>query len=409
MPHVTTPVDIENPRFYLDDPWPTFSWLRENAPFYYYEPLDTYVVTRHADIRAIASHPTSFVSSKGLFLNDVKYQPQPGDEMLTDSFFPKDGEQVGTTDPPRHQELRRVIAPAFSAKALEKMRPDLTDKVLRLANGIAPSERVDWMKIASLIPIFASTRLIGLPDADVDRVQFWSDELEKLGGDISLEELQAAAQEFRGLQSYIVENIAAKRNNPGDEDLLTVLLEAELDNDKVSEANVVMFAMTMLAAGSDTTRALLGGLVYHLAQSPDQWDLLREDRSLIPLAIEETMRLVTPARAFLRTATEDIEINGQSIHAGQRVYLMYMAANRDEAVFPDANRFDVTRKESTQHLAFGAGAHVCAGSRLVRLEAPIVLNALLDRFSRVELAGQAEPVVHVIRNSWSTMPVTFHV
>jgi cytochrome P450 len=409
MQAVTSPVDIEDPRFYLDDPWPTFSWLRENAPFYYYEPLDTYVVTRHADIRAIASHPASFVSSKGLFLNDIKYQAAPGDEMLTDSFFPKDGEQVGTTDPPRHQELRRVIAPAFSAKALDRMREGLTDVVVGLISGIAPGEPVDWMEIASLVPIVASTRLIGLPDADFERVQFWSNELEKLGGDLSLEELQAAAQEFKGLQTYIAENMVAKRSHPGDEDLLTVLLDAELDNDKVSEANVVMFAMTMLAAGSDTTRALLGGLVNHLAQHPDQWSMLRQDRSLIPLAIEETLRVVTPARAFLRTATEDIEINGHTIRANQHVYLMYMAANRDETVFPDPDRYDITRAESTQHLAFGAGAHVCAGSRLVRLEAPIVLNALLDRFSRIEAAGDATPVVHIIRNSWSAMPVTFHV
>jgi cytochrome P450 len=268
---------------------------------------------------------------------------------------------------------------------------------------------VDWITYASRVPISAATRLIGLPHTDLDRVQFWSDELEKLGGDLSFEELRAAADEFKSLQNFILESIEAKRQQPGDEDLLSVLLDAELDNDKVSQANVVMFAMTMLAAGSDTTRALLSGLVHHLAQHPDQWELLRRDRSRIPLAIEETLRYVTPARAFVRTATEDIEISGQTIRAGQHAYLLYMAANRDDTVFPHADQYDITREESVKHLAFGAGAHVCAGSRLVRLQAPIVLDALLDRFSRIELAGASTPVVHVIRNGWSSMPVRFHV
>ncbi|WP_433228516.1 cytochrome P450 [Actinomadura formosensis] len=246
---------IEDPHFYLDDPWPTFEWMRREQPFYYYEPLDTFVLTRHADIHAVTRRPSEFVSSRGLFLNDVKYQAQAGGELLTDSFFPKGGEQVGTTDPPRHQELRRVIAPAFSARALERMRGTLTEVVRDLVRGIGSGEVVDWIPSASVVPIIAATHLIGLPDTDVKRVQHWSDELEKLGADLTFDELRAAATEFQSLQRYIIESIEAKKQNPGGEDLLTVLLEAELDQKKVSEANVVMFAMTMMAAGSDTTRA----------------------------------------------------------------------------------------------------------------------------------------------------------
>jgi cytochrome P450 len=403
-------VPIEDPQFYLNDPWPTFAELRRNDPFYYYEPLDCFVITRSADIRAILASP-SFVSSRGIFLNDWKYAAQAGDSTVTDSFFPKGGEQVGTTDPPRQTELRRVIAPAFSSRAMKKMTDGLAIDIDAMLDEIEPGSIVDWIHYASLVPIKAATKLIGLPDTDADRVQFWSDELEKLGGDITFEELEAAAHEFQSLQKYIIDNIEIRQQNqkPDDEDLLAVMLNAELDNDRVSEANVVMFAMTAMAAGSDTTRALLAGMVYHLAQNPEQWELLRGDRSLVPLAIEETLRYVTPARAFGRTATEDVEINGQAFRAGQRAYCLYMAANRDESVFPDADTFDVTRTQAVQHLAFGAGAHVCAGSRLVRLEAPMLLNALLDRYSRVELAGDATAVVHVIRNSWSTMPVTFHV
>ena len=403
-----TDVPIEDPRFYLDDPWPTFEWMQRDAPFWYYEPLDTFVLTRYDDIKAVAGLPHVFVSSRGLFLNDVKFQAQAGDELLTDRFFPRGGEQVGTTDPPRHRELRRVIAPAFTEEALDRLAAPIDRYVAELLDGITPGQVVDWITHASLIPIFVGTHLIGLPDADVDRVRFWSDALEKLGGNLSFEELDAAATDLQSLQPYILEAIERKRHEPSGGDLLSVLLEQEIDNEKVSEANVVMFAMTMMAAGSDTTRSLLAGLVCELARHPDQWERLRADRSLVRLAVEETMRFVTPARAFLRTAIEDVELNGHEIGEGQHVYLMYMAGNRDERVFPRPHEYDVGRQESVRHLSFGAGAHVCAASRLVRREAPIVLNALLDRFSRIELVEAPTPVTHIIRNGWSRMPAVFH-
>jgi cytochrome P450 len=403
-----TDVLIEDPQFYLDDPWPTFEWMQRDAPFWYYEPLDTFVLTRYDDIKAVAGLPHVFVSSRGLFLNDVKFQAQAGDELMTDRFFPAGGEQVGTTDPPRHRELRRVIAPAFTEEALGRLSAPIERYVAELLDGITAGEVVDWITYASLIPIVAGAHLIGLPDADVDRVRFWSDALEKLGGDLTFEEVEAAAADLQTLQSYILEAIEKKRHEPPSGDLLSVLLEQEIDNEKVSEANVVMFAMTMMAAGSDTTRSLLAGLVCELARHPDQWERLRADRSLVRLAVEETMRFVAPARAFLRTATEDAEVNGHEVREGQHVYLMYMAGNRDERMFSRPHEYDVGRQEAARHLSFGAGAHVCAASRLVRREGPIVLNALLDRFSRIELAEAPTPVVHIIRNGWSRMPAVFH-
>ncbi len=256
MTSVTAEVPIEDPHFYMGNPWPTFARMRAEEPFYYYEPLDCFVLTRVADIRAALSSP-SLVSSRGIFLNDWKYAAQAGDSTVTDSFFPKGGEQVGTTDPPRQTELRRVIAPAFSPRAMMKMTDALAADIESLLDEITPGQSVDWIHYASLVPIKAATKLIGLPDTDADRVQFWSDELEKLGGDITFEELEAAAHEFQSLQAYIIENLEIRKQNqqPEDEDLLTVLLNAELDGKGVSEANVVMFAMTAMAAGSDTTRA----------------------------------------------------------------------------------------------------------------------------------------------------------
>jgi cytochrome P450 len=309
-------------------------------------------------------------------------------------------------DPPRHHELRRVVSPAFSARALQLMEDEIRGYCAELVDQIEPGVVTDWMELAGILPIRVGSLLIGLPDADRDQVRHWSDELEKLGGDLTLEELQSAVAEFATLRSYIVDNIEAKRAAPG-QDLLSTLLEAELDDRKVSEANVVMFAMTMLAAGSDTTRALLAGLVWALAKHPGQLARVAADRSLVPGTVEEALRWVTPARAFLRTATRDTEIRGQVVRNGQHVYNMYMAANRDEDVFPYPETFDVARPENDLHQAFGIGTHVCIGARLVRLEAGILLNALLDRFTRFELAAEPVPVRHMIRNSWHDMPIVF--
>jgi len=401
-------VRIEDPQFYLDDPFPVFARMRTEAPVWYYEPLDTFVLTKHEDIRFVNRNPAIFSNARGIFLNDVRYQQvaQADGPTITDSFFPPGGEQIGTADPPRHHELRRVASPAFSARALQLMEDEIRGYCAELVDQIEPGVVTDWMELAGVLPIRVGSLLIGLPDADRDQVRHWSDELEKLGGDLTLEELQRAAAEFATLRSYIVGNIEAKRAAPG-QDLLSTLLEAELDDRKVSEANVVMFAMTMLAAGSDTTRALLAGLVWALAKHPGQLARVAADRSLVPGAVEEGLRWVTPARAFLRTATADTEIRGQIVREGQHVYNMYMAANRDEDVFPHPETFDVARPENDLQLAFGIGTHVCIGARLVRLEAGILLNALLDRFPRFELAAEPTPVRHMIRNSWHDMPVVF--
>lgn len=404
-------VPIEDPQFYLNDPWPTFAWMQREAPFYLYEPLDTFVITRHRDIMAITPRADVFSNAHGIFLNEIKYREQAGGENVSEGFWPEGGEQIGNADPPRHQELRRVSQGAFTIPAMEALKDKLTAHIDHALDELGERGDVDFWDFAAGVPVEAACQLIGLPSTDRKRVQFWSDELEKLGADISFEELQAAVAEFDSLKEYITENVDRRKAErsagaSGGLDLISVLLDAELDGQKgVKLPNVITFAMTAIAAGADTTRAMLLGLPYYFAQNPDQWRKLREDRSLVKNAIEETLRMVTPARAFLRHVSQDVEINDQLMKEGQYVYLMYMAANRDPAVFEDPHRFDVTRKTASRHLAFGAGPHLCLGQRLARYEGVQVLNAMLDRFEKIELTTEPTPVVHIIRNSWENMPV----
>ncbi len=407
----TREVPVEDPQFYLNDPWPTFDWMQREAPFYHYESLDTFIITRHKDIMAIAPRADVFSNTRGIFLNEIKYREAAGGTNFSEGFWPKGGEQIGNTDPPRHQELRRVSQGAFTIPAMEAMHTKLNDHVGHLLDEMADRGDVDFWDFAAAVPIEAACHSIGLPSTDRARVQFWSDELEKLGADISFEELQAAVSEFDSLKDYISENVAIRKaeraaGTKQGLDLISVLLDAELDGQKgVELPNVITFAMTAMAAGADTTRALLLGLPYYFAKNPDQWQILKEDRSLVRNTIEETLRMVTPARAFLRYVSKDTEVNGQPMKEGQHVYLMYMAANRDPEAFEDPQRFDIRRANATRHLAFGAGPHLCLGQRLARMEGALVLNAMLDRFQKIELTGEPKPVVHIIRNSWENMPV----
>ena len=193
-------VPIEDPKFYLDDPWPTFDWMQREAPFYHYKSLDTFVITRHADIMAIAPRADVFSNARGIFLNEIKYREQAGDENFSDGFWPKGGEQIGNADPPRHQELRRVSQGAFTIPAMESIQPKLSAHVGELLEEMADQDEVNFWDFAAAVPIEAACQLIGLPSTDRSRVQFWSDELEKLGADISFEELQAAMAEFASLK-----------------------------------------------------------------------------------------------------------------------------------------------------------------------------------------------------------------
>lgn len=407
-------IPIEDPDFYLNDPWPTFAWMQREAPFYHYKSLDTFVVTRYKDIMSISPRADVFSNARGIFLNEIKYRQAAGDTNFSEGFWPKGGEQIGNADPPRHQELRRVSQGAFTIAAIEQVKAKLGDFAGRQLDQLADRGECDFWEFAASVPIEAACHLLGLPATDRGRVQFWSDELEKLGANISFDELQAAVAEFDSLKQYIAENVERRKaermaGTATGLDMINVLLDAELDGERgVKLPNVITFAMTAMAAGADTTRALLLGLPYYFARHPDQWHRVKADRSLVKTAIEEVLRLVTPARAFLRHVAKDAEINGHSFKEGQYVYLMYMAANRDPEIFENAHDFDVGRKNASRHLGFGAGPHLCLGARLARMEGIEVLNAMLDRFDRIELTADPVPVRnHLIRNSWQTMPLRF--
>ncbi len=201
------------------------------------------------------------------------------------------------------------------------------------------------------------------------------------------------------MNQFFLSEFDRKRHEPGS-DLMTTLLDAELDGEKLSDVRLFTYCALVLAVGTDTTRSLLTGMAIALAQHPDQLARLRADRSLMPTAVDEALRWTTPARGFVRTLLTDTEIRGQKIKAGQRVYLFYSAGNIDPDVFPDPLTFDITRDQDIQHLGFGFGPHICIAAQMVKMEASMLYNMILDRFSSWELAGEPERLKHILRNGW---------
>jgi cytochrome P450 len=207
------------------------------------------------------------------------------------------------------------------------------------------------------------------------------------------------------LSAFIVEHIRAKRERTG-QDLVSLLVASEVDGQPLSKEELFMFLLTLLVAGNETTRTLLSGGAIVLAEHPDQRGSLAADPGLLPGAVEECLRWVTPVHAFCRTATEDTVISGTQVRAGDYLCMLYASANRDERVFgPDAAEFDVRRRTVPVHLAFGFGEHVCLGASLARLEARIFYEELLARFPRYEVAGPVERVLSTTVAGIRSLPV----
>jgi cytochrome P450 len=401
-------IPFEDPGFYVDAPYPVFARLQREDPVYYYGPLDIFVLTKLDDIREAARRADIFSSGHGLFLNDLRMQKDnAAGTSVFDGFFHADAEHFAFADPPRHKTLRGLITPAFAVRNINDMKPLIEQFVTELIGKIQPGAPIDFVaEIADQLPIMIATRLLGISVQDQEMVKKWSDALEDMNSVDTLEEIEAAKATFATMNAVFEEEFARQRVTPGN-GLVADMLAASLDGQPVAEANILAYATTVLAAGSDTTRALVTGTMLAFADFPEQMTRLKEDRSLLNTAIEEALRWVTPARSFVRTALQDTEIRGTTIKAGQRIFLLYAAGNFDEEAFTEPHTFDVGRANVMQHVAFGFGPHMCIAAQLVRTEMRIFLNALLDRFSRVRKVAEPSPVMHVLRHSWYSAPLVF--
>lgn len=373
---------LHSPAFYAGDPYPLYRELRTTDPVCWNDTAEFWALLKYEDIRYVSTNPALFSSAKGITVPD----PTVANPVLDGSLI--------FTDPPRHRQLRKLINAGFTRRQVSILEPKLRTFARAALDGIdggsghiAPRVRsVEFAEqIAAPLPTRMIAELIGAPDGDWEQFRTWSDATVGMDDpEIELDTFTALGQ----LYEYFGELIALRRNESLDaDDLLSVLMAAEVDGIRLSDADLLQFCLLLLVAGNETTRNLIALGTLALIEHPDQFQLLREHPELLPSAVEELLRYTTPVANMSRCATRDVEIRGQLIREGQYVTMLYGSANRDEDVFgPSAEQLDITRNPNP-HLAFGCGEHSCLGAQLARLEAQVLLEELMVRFDRIDLDG----------------------
>jgi len=354
------------------EPYPAYTWLRDEAPVYHNEQWDLYAISRYDDVVWALRNYEQLSSTGG-----VGYEMRPVPMMIA-------------LDPPDHTRLRRIVQREFVPKAIDRWEVQIAALADALLEHFLEAGEGDWAHdIAYPFPVQVIADMLGVPAADREQFKAWSDIVLDLlaAGPIPGAERDAMEQAALDFSEYLFGQVNIRREQPAD-DLLGLLLNPR-SGEVLTNFELVAFAMLILVAGHETTTNLLSSMVWLLATHPDQWDALRADRSLVPNAVEEIVRYESPIQGFFRHTLSEVERGGVSIPEGKKVLVLYGSANRDPRHFGEPDRFDVTRSV-TNHVAFGAGIHLCLGAPVARLESRLLLERLLDRVERLELAG--EPV-----------------
>jgi len=373
-------LDIFDPdRYVAAVPHETFRRLRHEAPvFWHPEPNGAgfWAVTKHRDVFAVSTDPKTFSSaSHGAMLVDPDEQQLQSMQLM-----------MLNMDPPRHTKLRNLVSKGFTPRMIARLQDQVKTVTTRVIDRIAPRGACDFVtEVAADLPLQVIAEMIGIPPEDQRKIFDWSNRM--IGFDdpeyrTSFDDGIVAATE---MYAYANDLAVARRQNPKD-DLVSVLMTAEVDGERLSELEFDVFFLLLSVAGNETTRNLLSGGLLALIEHPEERRKLVADPARIPAAVEELLRWVSPVMHFRRTATRDTEIRGTKIREGDKVVVYYVSANRDEDVFADPFRFDVERRPN-EHLAFGIGTHFCLGASLARLEIRVLFEELLRRLPDIELAA----------------------
>jgi cholest-4-en-3-one 26-monooxygenase len=398
-----TDVDLRDSSEFVNGvPFDFFAHAREVAPVQWHEdPASVrggfWSVTRYEDCVTVNRDYEHFSShtSTALF-HDMEEDQLEQQRMM-----------MLNMDPPLHTRYRRLVNKGFTPRMVR----DLEEKVVASADGIldavCASGRADFVEqIAAELPLQVIAELMGVPQEDRHLVFDWSNKM--IGSEDPEYQLTAedGAQAAMELFAYADELCAKKRINPH-EDLFSVLTQAEIEGDQLTQLELDLFFLLLAVAGNETTRNLISGGMVAFFDHPDQWERLKADRSLLPSAVEEMLRFVTPVMHFRRTAVEDLVMGGQNIQAGDKVVFWHISANRDETVFPNPNTFDIGRTPNN-HMAFGGGGpHFCLGANLARMEIKVMFDRILDRLPDIHLDGEVSRLKSNFINGVKHIPVAF--
>lgn len=367
-------IDLLDGDFYAGDPYPTYAWLREHRPVYWDSINELWGVSRYDDVELVEKHAELFINSDQ---HKGGYRPN----------LPADAALIGLDDP-EHRARRNLVARRFTPRAVGEWEAEARATVGRLFDGVeANGGRAEIIgDLAAPLPAMMIGKLLGFhPDA-WPALQSWSERTIALGGGPRYfnEDGMLAAMEFAQASADLYEE---RLRCPAD-DVMTVWTQAEIGGCPMSVDTTISDSLLLLDGGAETTRTVIARALLNFIRFPDQWDLLRGGTDL-EIATEELIRFVTPIHNMCRVATEDVELGGETVKAGDQLVLMYSSANRDEAHFEEPEALDLNRYPN-RHLAFGFGTHFCLGASLARMEIRVFLETLAERVKALRLVGPVE-------------------
>jgi len=399
------PLDLVDAERYGQRGYPHGVWtrLRADAPVARLEPTGWepfWAITKHADVQYIAKEPLLFSSAGGITLRPAGAPLPPPTDILV------------LQDPPKHGPMRRVANPSFTPRGVRARRDDLEAIAVEILDDALQDDEVDFVdRIAAPFPLAVVAAVLGAPRTDVADLFRWTNEIigkddpeYRREGESPGQTIKRARGELHG---YLRSLIGERRENPQD-DLVSLLLGADLEGQPLSDAVLLAYAELLVEAGNETTRNAISGGLLALAERPGEWEKLRANPEIVPDAVEEILRWVSPISHFTRIATEDAEVRGTTIPAGEQVALYFASANRDEDVFDDPFAFRIDRKPNPQ-LAFGFGEHFCMGAQLARVEIEVMYRHLLQRIESFDVSGDVERLSSITNGSIKRLPIRYRV
>jgi cytochrome P450 len=386
----TLPPDLDahlvSPEFY-QDPYPAYAELLARVRVAWSDALAAWVMPRYDDVQATLLDTQHF-SSRGRVLAvldrlppDLRQHFQPFENHFSSGLI--------NADPPDHARLRALVTKAFAPKATEALRPRIQQLVDELLDAVLPRGEMDIIQdFAYPLPAIVIAEILGVPPAARDDFKRWSDSILSFqgAGVVSPELLDRVQDDLLAMRAFLAALLDDRRARPRD-DLLTHLVRAEIEGDRLTPAELLTTSVLLLIAGHETTTNTITNTLYCLLRHPEQMARLRAEPRLLPSAVEEGLRFESPLQRNPRRMAADCEYAGAPLRRGDYVLQIFGSANRDPRVFPDPDRFDLARTPN-RHLAFGFGIHFCVGAPLARLEAPIALATLLRRLPNLRLSGQ---------------------
>jgi cytochrome P450 family 142 subfamily A polypeptide 1 len=383
-------INLVSGEFWGSDPHQALTWMRHNAPVYWDGGGQVWGIARYHDVKAVSKSPERFSSAGGI---------RPGHPPLP---------QMIDMDDPEHLKRRKLVNKGFTPRMIHNSEAAVRRASDTIIDAVCERGECDFvMDIAAWLPMIMIGDALGVAPEDRATLLGWSDDMLRglTGLDDSLfAKAVEAAGEYRG---FIQTVVADRRTDPRD-DLISTLVHAEVDGERLDDEELMYESLLILIGGDETTRHVISGGMYQLLVHPDQKQRLIDQPSMIPSAVEEMLRWVSPIKNMARTVTRDTEVGGQLLHEGDKLLLLYPSANRDEEVFDDPFRFDVERSPN-DHVAFGFGPHFCMGNSLARLELQVMFEHVLRRLPDMELVDVAEPTFRPANfiSGYERLPVHF--